>query len=330
MLSFKRLLLIAVAAVLVVTASACAEDERIQFAEGPWQSHMFHNQIAKFIVEEGYGEEVEINEALATPTVVQGLRDGDLDVNLEMWKDNVADYYDDLDEGYYEEIATNFDDNSQGLFIPEYLQERHEDLQSIHDLPDYAHLFEDYRIPDWDPEEDPGLIVLATSDYFATQFYENKFELEEYSDVAEAFDYQIVDNTAALNESLEDAYVNEEPWVGYHWEPTWPLATFDMVLLEDDEHEYDPETGHGQLPRQPVTVTVTAGFDEDYPELYDFFSNYETSAELTMDGLEYMAEDKDADEAALEWLDMHRDLWTEWVPEDVAEDVETALDAELE
>jgi len=330
--ALKRLFLLTVAATLIITASACAEDERIQLAEGPWQSHMFHNQIAAFILEEGYGEEVEINAGLPTPTVVEGLRDGDLHVNLEMWKDNVADYQDDLDAGYYEEVATNFDDNAQGLWIPEYIQEENPGLQSIHDLPDYAHLFEDYRVPDWDPEEDEGLIHLATADYFATQFYQDKFELDEYSDVAEAFDYQIVENDAALNESLESAVEDEEAWVGYHWEPTWPLAAFDMVLLKDDQHEYDADTGHGQLPEQPVVVCVTEGFGDDYPELYDFFSNYETSADLTMEGLEYMEEeDADADEAAINWLDNNRDLWTDWIDDDdVVTNVEAALDAALE
>ncbi len=328
----KRVWLLVTAAVLIVTLGACngmGDDSTIDLAQGDWASHEFHNQIVAFILEEGYDKTVDITTA-DTPVVTQSLINGDLDVNVEMWSDNVATYDEDLEDGHYHEISVNFDDNAQGFYIPAYLQEDYPGLQTIQDLPDYKHLFEHPEISGWDPDEDKAIIYGGPSGFAATGFLQNKFENEEdYGELIEHFDFWPLESTATLNTTLTDAYESEEPWVGYNWEPTWIMGLYDMVLLED-ELEYSRDTheeGVGNLPSQEVTVVVTDGFEERHPDVHAFLSHYETSSELTSEGLAYMQEnDVDADEAAQWFLDEYEDLWTDWVPEDVEEDILSALD----
>ncbi len=332
----KRFSFLAIAALLTLTIAACEQEDpdeepevdTIILAESDWQSHELHNSVVEFIIENGYGVDV-LKAYGSTPAVVQALRDGDMHVNMEMWSDNIASYQEDLDAGYYHELSVNFDDNYQGLWIPEYLQEEHPGLVSVHDLPDYAHLFENPDEANWDPEEDPGHMYLGSVEFAATQFYENKFENPEYSEIAESFVWSPV-STSVLNATLYEAYENEEPWVGYHWTPTAIMAELDMVLLED-EGEYDYDEGTGNLPPNDVTVIATDDMMTAQPEIVEFLSNYETDADITGQGLIYMGEhDGDSDAAALDWLVEYEDLWTQWVPDDVASDVLDALDEALE
>lgn len=324
-------------AVLVTfTIAACETEDpdedpvidTIILAESDWESHELHNSIVEFIIENGYGVDV-LKAYGSSPAVVQALRDGDMHVNMEMWSDNVASYEEDIEADYYHELSVNFDDNYQGLWIPQYVQDENPGLQSIHDLPDYSHLFEDPDAADWDPDEDPGHIYLGSVEFLATEFYENKFANEDYSGIAESYIWSPV-STSVLNATLADAYENEEPWVGYHWTPTAIMAELDMVLLEDDA-EYDFDEGTGNLPPNDVTVIATDDMLTAQPEIVDFLSNYETNSEITGVGLVYMEEhDGDSDAAALDWLVEYEDLWTEWLPEDVADDVLAALDEALE
>ncbi len=73
-------------------------------------------------------------------------------------------------------------------------------------------------------------------------------------------------------------------------------------------------------------VAVHKDLPDQAPEVVEFLSNYETSSELTEEALYYM-EDNDvtAEEAAMWWLEEHQDLWTSWVPDDIAEKVLDAM-----
>ncbi len=325
---FRRITLPILAITIVFTLAACGGDE-INLAEGDWESNEFHNQVAKLIIEEGYGHSVNITQA-DTPVITQSMITGDLDVNLEMWSGNIPSYEDDLAEGRYEEVSVNFDDNYQGLYIPEYLLDDYPDLTTIQALVDHKELFPDPEVNNWDPEEDKGVIYGGPSGWAATAFLQNKFENEEdYPELVEHFEFRPLESTATLNSTLMSAYQDEEPWVGYNWEPTWILGQLDLYLLEDEiEFESaDDERGRGNLPPQDVTVIITAGFRDRFPDVTDFLSHYETSSAITSEALAYMR-DNDATprEAAIYFLTEYEDLWTEWVPEDVENNVKAAIE----
>lgn len=48
---------------------------------------------------------------------------GDVDVNMELWTDNVATYQADKAAGGIVDLGINFDDNKQGLYVPRYVIE---------------------------------------------------------------------------------------------------------------------------------------------------------------------------------------------------------------
>jgi len=322
---WKKVAVFVAAIVLVGTLAACNSDgsKTIEIGQGDWESNEFHDAVASYIIENGYGVETNIN-SVDTPVMVQSLITGDIDLTTEMWTDNVASYHDDVAAGHYESISTNFDDNWQGIYIPQYLADENPGLQTVQDLPDYAHLF---------PTADGGdlpVIYGGPSGWAITAFLDAK--VETYG-LDEHFEFRPLESTATLNATLTDAYNSEEAWLGYQWEPTWIMGQLDMFLLEDEE-PYDSDTvdqGIGLMPAIPVTIAVTDGFEEEYPEIHAFLSNYETSSAITSEALAYMQdEDASPEETAVWWLYNNQVIWTTWLSDDALDLVLAELEEDYE
>ncbi len=83
---------------LIVLLSACGAGaskdsiDVITFTDAGWDSVRVHNSIAQFIVEEGYGYKTDVTNG-TTAATLQSLEKGDINVNMEIWTDNVKDVY---------------------------------------------------------------------------------------------------------------------------------------------------------------------------------------------------------------------------------------------
>lgn len=303
---------------LMLTACTPKTDVLI-FGEGDWDSNVFHDQVAKFIIENGYDTEIDVVSS-DTAISISALKSGNIDVALEIWSDNLPSYPDDLEQNLYQELAVNFDDNMQGLYIPAYLQEANPGLVSVMDLKDYTHLFPD---PDGSGK---GIIYGGPEGWGATEFLQSKMTAYELDDL---YVFRTIDSGATLSATLASAYSQEKAWVGYNWEPTWIMGIYDMVLLEDTPYNSeDYANGIGAFASVKVTVVVRNDFDTDYPEINAFLSNYETSSALTNQGLGYMQEhDGDGEAAAIWFLQNNESLWKDWVTVDAYNKIIEALNA---
>jgi len=307
---------------------AAAPKEKIVFADAGWDSIRFHNEVARLIIEEGYGYPTDVLPG-STPSTFIGLRNGDIDAYMEVWIENIQDAYNDaIEKGEVIEASVNFDDNAQGYYVPTYVIEGDPargiepmapDLKSVTDLPRYWELFRD-------PEEPgKGRIYGAIPGWAADEIMQAKHE--SYG-LSENFAYFSPGSDAALSTSISSAVEAGEPWVGYYWEPTWITGKYDLTLLA--EPEFDEEKWNNgyacEFPANKVTVAVNQELPERAPEVVDFLKNYKTSSAITSEALAYMIDsDADAREAAKWFLSEKEDLWTKWVPADVAEKVKAAL-----
>ena len=315
----KKLLTIVSVFLLVGFISACETEDTIILAQADWESNEFHNEVVRILIEEGYGVAVQTVPA-DTAVMVASLRTSDIDLSMEVWSDNIPTYQDELDSGDLVELSVNFDDNKQGLYIPQYLADEYPGLRTVQDLKDYVSLFPN-------PEGgDKGIIYGGPDGWSATEFLEAKMEaygLNEY------FEFRKIDSSATMNATLAGAYATGDPWVGYNWEPTWALGLYDLFLLEDSEYSSDDfADGIGAFPTVRVTVVVDKTFEERYPEITEFLRNYTTSSDITSAALAYMQENNlEAADAAIWFLENYESLWTTWVPSEVATLVKASLDA---
>lgn len=302
---------------------------KLILADAGWDSIRFHNAVAGFILEHGYGFETESMTG-STPVTFAGHTQGDIDIYMEVWTDNIADAYAEAIENkdvLY--MATNFDDNNQGLYVPRYVIEGDAErgiepmapnLKAITDLPEYWELFVDAE------NTSKGRIYGSPPGWAVDEILAVKVETYGLTDT---FEYFRPGSDAALSAAITRAYSLGEPIVAYYWEPTWIMGLYDMVLLEEpayDEAIWNENYGT-EFPDVPVTVTINAETAEEYPELLDFLSNYETSSGLTSEALAYMQENEaTAEEAALFFLREHKDIWETWLPEERAVKVSNELE----
>ena len=298
------------------------KNEPIIFADEGWDSVRFHNEIAGIIIEEGYGFDTEQTTG-SSAAIWKGLEQGDIDVHMEAWTENLGEIYTDaIDSGEVEKLSVNFDDNYQGLYVPTYMIEGDEergieptapDLKYITDLPEYVDLFTD---PD-DP--DMGRIIGSISGWSIDEILEEAIEdygLDEY------YNYVSPGSESSINASLVKAYEDGEPWVGYNYEPNWIMGLYDMTpLLEEN-----PDGIVAQVASQDINVAANVSLEDRAPEVVEFLKKYETTSDIASEALTYIQEeDADAHDAAIKFLEENEDIWTEWVPEDVANQVKEGL-----
>ncbi len=329
-------LLVTLAALLVFSSVALAQecngiDRTIVFAGLDWDSAQLHNEIAGYILQEGFGCEFTDIPGSTVP-MVQGLVRGDIDINMEIWFNTAPEIWREaVASGDVLDLGRNMDASEFSFLVPRYVIEGDADrgiepmapdLRSVTDLSRYAELFKDPEEPNkgryynciigWQCE-------LVNNDKLAT------YELEEY------FTNFRPGTGAALASSLAGAYEKGEPWLGYYWGPTWVLGTFDMVVLEEPDYSDDcwVDGDHGcAFPASIVDISVSKEFAEAASaEMLDFLRAFGLGQERVSRLLAFMrANDADAAEAARYFLENEPEVWTAWLPEEVAQRVLASLE----
>lgn len=309
------------------TSTSSGTREEIAFANAGWESNMFHNAVAGFIVEEVYGYSWREIPG-TTPVTHEGLLKGEIDVHMEIWTDNIATYIADLAEGKLQEVGVNFDDNYQGFYVPRYVIEGDKDrgiealapdLKYVWDLEKYADVFPD------DDEPSMGRVYGAIPGWEVDQIMYNKYL---HYGLDKNFVYFRPGSDSALAAAITDAYERGEPIVAYYWEPTWLIGKYDFVLLDDEPFDEDTYLeGKTELPTVKVAIGVSNKFAESAPkELLEFLSKYSTSSALTSEALAYMQDTGASYEETAKWFLKTNDyLLDEWLTPDEAQIIKDIL-----
>lgn len=327
----KKFLSLLLTVILVIgSLSACSNGSsdnnstagHIKFADAGWDSIKFHNAVAGLIAEKAFEytwEEVPGS----TPVVHEGLINGEIDVHMEEWTDNIPTYMEDLEAEKLQELGVNFDDNYQGFYVPRYVIEGDEErgiepiapnLKTVEDLKKYPEIF-----PDEDNPE-KGRVYGAIPGWEVDKIMYNKYI---HYGLDENFEYFRPGSEAALASALSNPFEKGEAVVGYYWEPTWLMGKYDFVLLDDEPFDEDTYLdGKTALPPVRVTIAISNDFAEGNEDIINFLSKYSTSSQLTSDALAYMQDEgADYNETAEWFLQEHDDLLIEWVGEEAAEKV---------
>ena len=315
----KKIILLLMTFILIFSSSAVfagGEQENkplnLVFADITWDSIQVHNRIAAFIIQNGIGNyTVEYIPGDTLPSI-NGVIQGDIDIDMESWHSNFMEVYDKgIKSGDMIDLGKNMPDAPQGWWVPRYLVEGKDalapDLKHVKDLPKYWQLFKD--------KEDPskGLVYLGTAGWAATKISEGFFD--KYG-LGETYNKGIPGSGAALAATMVGAYEKRKPWVGYYWAPTAVLGRLDMVRLKGSE--FDPAD---------VNIIVNKSLPEKAPEVVEFLRKYSTSVADNNEFLAVMEEKKiDSEKAAIWFLKNKEDVWTKWVSNDIADKVKKALE----
>ena len=296
----------------------------IILSELPWESAQLQNRIAQFIIEHGYGHPTGVVSG-AAPSLFEGLLRGDIDVAMEVWLPGQKPAWDKArSEGQVLEVGQRLDFAWQSAFvIPAYLQEQYPDLDSVEDLkdPQYRRLFQTAESGDkarlmscvinWPCERTTAAQIAG-------------YGLEDHVHVVNPT------SEGALNDDLYAAYERGEPWLGYQWSTNDPALKLELVRLEEPAYSdecwlttkacaYEDSTiliaVNRDLPLEaPDVVAMLGKWDFDI-DAYKAIVKWQDATGVT-----------DSTSAAVWWIESNSALWSGWVTDDAAANVQAALD----
>lgn len=304
-----------------------ADREAIVFADLNWNSALFHNAVARFIIESGYGYPTRAVPGSTVPSF-QRLTRGEVDIIMERYNFDFT-VEDAIANNQIIDLGVNFSDSVQGWFVPRYVVEGDSErgidpyapeLSTIDNLDAFTHLF-------------TGEERSRTGQFYGgvpgwTAYKINCQKLKAYQ-LDDNYALTTSASTGDLFSALDSAYENGDPILVYLWSPTWPIARYDLVQLEEPSHNAACwETDRGcAYPTSDVRILVRHELPERAPEVADFLERFDMDiTEVSQVLLQIENEGLSPDEAALNWLAENEASWSAWVSPEVAAQVQAALE----
>ncbi|MTI69189.1 MAG: glycine betaine ABC transporter substrate-binding protein [Firmicutes bacterium] len=256
--------------------------KKIKFGVGNWADGIAITNLAKAILEEKMGYEVEVT--IAEPGLIfTSVSQGEFDAFLGTWlpithKDYIEKFGDKV-----EKLGTNYEGARIGLVVPEYV-----DIDSIEEMNDVKDKFD-------------GKIIGVGSGAGIMDTTEKA--IKEYD-----LEYDLVESSGpVMTAKLADAISNEEPVIVTGWKPHWKFARYDLKFLKD------PKKIYGET--ESIYNIVRNGFKEDHPDAAKFLKNLKLN-DKELGGLMGMIADSDKEpaEVAKEWIKENEELVESFIP----------------
>jgi glycine betaine/proline transport system substrate-binding protein len=271
--------LLAVGTALTVATAAIAETIKIAYPN--WAEGIAMTHLAKAILEDKLGYDVELTQA--DPGVIYGaLASGDQDAFLDAWLPNTHEPYWEQYKKDLIDLGPNFAYGVTGLVVPSYVK-----VDSIEQL---------NRIKD---DLDGKIIGIDSGAGITRNTYK---AIEEYG-----LDLELVNSSGpAMTAALKNAIDNRKAIVVTGWKPHWKFGRYDLKVLADPR---------GVYPIDGCKTIARKGFAKDFPEVAQFLMNFNlTEADLLDLMLKIDDSDDDVLDVALDWMESNEALVNSWIP----------------
>ena len=315
-----------VAAIAAIAACGQSEErEAIVFSDLNWTSAQFQNRVAQYIVEKGYDYPTDVVFGATLP-LFQGLRRGDSHVTMEIWLPNQDEAWMEAQAaGEVVPIGESLGKDWQSAFvIPAYLQEQYPELDSVEDLKDdqYKALFA--------TSETGGKARLVSCVIGWACEEVNAKQIEGYGLSDHAHIVNPGDGAAA-NADLYGAYEKKEPWLGYQWGTNDPALILDLVRLEEPAYSDECWFTTKACAYEDATILIAVHPDLTVraPDIVEMLRAWGFNIEIYKAVAAWQNENPDAstNDAALWWLNGNVAVWSQWITDDAADAIESALEA---
>lgn len=308
-------------------STECGTDRTIDIAEMTWESASVLANIHDIILSEGFGCSTELVPGDTVTTSASMMGRGQPAVAPELWMSSIEDAWDEAEsEGQVVELGASITDGTlEGLFIPRWVAEEY-DISTIDDVIARPDLFPDPENPGMGRvySGPPGWAAeLAVASLYEAYGMEGDWSLFSVAD-------------ATLQAAIKRAFTQEEPILFYYWSPASIMGQVDAVKVEMPE--YDRETyecntnadcddiGKTDWPSSRVVVGAAAWVPEEAPAVAEYLGKAGLPGAKISELAAYgEANGTTSRETAEYFLLEQQDVWSDWVPADVAERVIESL-----
>lgn len=312
-------------------AVTCPYPKTVVLAALNWESGMFTAEVLRYLLEQGYGCKTDAVPG-NTLTMENALKQNDVQVIAEQWAGRSELWRKAEEAGEVFAIGEPVKGASEGWWVPEYLVKGANapaaGLESVADLPRFKALFRD-------PEE-PGKGRFYNCPSGWTCEGVNSQKLKAYG-LLDSYTNFRTGAGPALDAAISSAIRQRQPILFYYWSPTPLMGRYQLVQLEEPPFDQkawetliDPNNpnpvGTRSLPAK-ISIGVSRDFHERAPELVETFAKVQIPLPLFNRILARMAEEhSEAGVVSEQFYREHRDIWSTWVPADVAARIDAALD----
>ncbi len=323
----------AVVAVLLAFLAGCGLDSDcgpVTVAEMSWPTAAFAAHVEHIILRDGYGCLSELVPGNTVPTVTAMVERGEPDVAPEVWMNSVRRVVErGLAEGRLR-VATDIvsDGGEEVWYVPEFVVEQYRDLGTLEGVLSRPDLFPDKE------ELGKGRFYTCPPGWACQIINENLYRAFEMESAG--FTLFNPGSGEGLNAAIARAYERREPIFAYSYAPTALTVRYPLRKLGSVPH--DPSTWacmtsldcenpvRNSYPRPVLQTLVSTSFVERSPEAFEFVSRVSWTSAFVSELMRWQeGEHATARETAVYFLRNHESVWTDWVPEDVAERVRADL-----
>lgn len=312
--------------------STCGD---VTMAEFNWASGELMANVDKFILEAGYGCNVELVQGGTTQIFASMNEKGSPEIAGELWSNAVRDLLDVAVKEGRMHVAVNgpITELGEGWWITPAFAEKHPELDTVEKIIERPDLFPDAE------DSSKGAFIGCPAGWGCQLSNANLFRAFDM----EAKGWRLVDpgSAAGLDGSMAKAAERGEPWLGYYWSPTAAIGKYNMKLLKWETPYAGTENWDGciALPEQEcadpkptsytesvVDTVVTDSFKQKSSEALTYLEKRIFPGSVMNAMLVYMGEEQASGaDATIEFLEKHEDVWMSWVTPEVAAKVKAAM-----
>ncbi len=302
--------------------AAFAECGDVSITEMDWASGRVTTEVAKFVMEHGYGCNVQKVPSSTATAMTSMAENGEPDVVTEIWLNSAVTYPSLVEEGKVVTLANVIEPGgNEGWWIPSYLAEEHPELTNIEGI--LAN-----------PELVGGMFHNCPVGWGCKTANDNLAVAFDFSgNGVEIFTHGSGDT---LSSSLASAYSEQAPWFGFYWGPTAILGKYDMVMVDlgplDEEamacnqNEDCMEPKKSSFPVQPVLTGAANSFVEREPEVAAMLEKLSFTNDQMAAVLSWQEENNaSTEQAAVHYLTTYKDVWREWLNDEATENLAAIL-----
>ncbi|WP_435138997.1 glycine betaine ABC transporter substrate-binding protein [Pseudopelagicola sp. nBUS_19] len=306
----------AVASLMTSGTAAFAECGDVTITEMDWASSAVVTAVSAFLMEQGYGCNVQKVPSSTVTAITSITETGEPDILTEVWANSTPAYPGLLAEGKLVELADVLSDGGvEAWWIPSYLAESNPELTT------------------WEG-------IMANPSLVGGKFHDcpsgwacdiinnnNLIALEAESNGLERFQHG---SGETLQASIAAAFDEKAPWFGYYWAPTAVLGKYPMVAVQVGAYDADAHTCNGDVdcaspsfsayPAAKVVTAAAHDFVKREPDAAALMANVSfTNAEMGEILAWRLDNNASYDEAAVYFLTNYKDVWAGWLDDDARE-----------
>ena len=325
---------LSILSVLVLALPISSNADEVKIAELNWQSGSMLANIDAYIIEHGYGHDVEIVPGGTEVTINSMLSNGTPNIFSEAWVNLLgAEANSAIESGKLGLVTQDIIAGAgEGFYIPNYILEANPELTSFEAV---------LARPDLFPHpEDPskGAMMICPGGWSCQNQHINLFTAFDM----EAKGWKLLDpgSGAGMDSAWQGAVAKEQALFGYYWSPTALVGSLGIVKLTWDTPYAGDDNWQNCIAQpadtcsdplataMPVAETGTVVVPEGLTiGVLGYLAKRKMPEGVTETMLVFGTENQaSAEEMAIEFMKLYPEVWEGWVSSKAAENIWATLE----